>query len=127
VTDHLCACGVSAGSNAPRCRACPQLQGAAVPVKPPTPTSAPAGAGVLTTHSRWSKSSGTFGPTGRVVATLLLLLPLPIFAMALTVGFGIIGGGIYVLVIMPWALRDIWKQAAIPVQAPTVTPSAPRF
>lgn len=82
------------------------------------------------TYSRWKKSTGTFGPVGRVVATLLLLMPLPVFAMAVSVGIGIIGGGIYVLVVMPWALKDIWKQAAIPVQAPAPAgsaSSAPRF
>ena len=82
---------------------------------------------VLMTYSRWKKSTGTFGPTGRVVATLLLLVPLPLLAVGASVGFGLIGGGIYVLVIMPWALRDIWKRAAIPVQAPAAPPSAPRF
>jgi hypothetical protein len=50
-----------------------------------------------------------------------------VFAMALTVGIGIIGGGIYVLVIMPWALKDIWKRAAIPVTSPLPPASAPRF
>lgn len=82
------------------------------------------------TYSRWKKSTGTFGPAGRVVATLLLLVPLPVFVMAMSVGIGIIGGGIYVLVVMPWALRDIWKQAAIPIQAPVSPGSAsspPRF
>lgn len=82
------------------------------------------------TYSRWKKSTGTFGPVGRVVATVLLLVPLPVFAMAVSVGIGIIGGGIYVLVVMPWALKDIWKQAAIPIQAPAPpgsAPSAPRF
>jgi hypothetical protein len=86
-----------------------------------------AGGGALMTYSRWKKSSGTFGPAGRVIATVLLLLPLPVFAMAVTVGIGIIGGGIYVLVIMPWALKDIWKRAAIPVTSPLPPASAPRF
>ena len=61
------------------------------------------------------------------LTALLLLVPLPLLAVGASVGFGLIGGGIYVLVIMPWALRDIWKRAAIPVQAPAAPPSAPRF
>lgn len=81
----------------------------------------------LMTYSRWKKSTGTFGPTGRVVATVLLLVPLPLLAVGASVGFGLIGGGIYLLVIMPWALRDIWKRAAIPVEAPAAPPSAHRF
>ncbi|MGH8889848.1 MAG: hypothetical protein ACRDV3_08840 [Acidothermaceae bacterium] len=79
------------------------------------------------TYSRWKKSSGTFGPVGRVVATLLLLVPLPLLAMAASVGIGLIGAGIYVLLIMPWALRDIWQRAAIPVDAPQAAAPAPRF
>mgnify|MGYP001544457894 FL=1 len=81
----------------------------------------------LMTYSRGRKSTGTFGPTGRVVATVLLLVPLPLLAMAASVGIGLIGAGIYVLVIMPWALRDIWKKAAIPVDAPPPTASVSRF
>jgi hypothetical protein len=79
------------------------------------------------TYSRWKKSSGTFGPVGRVVATVLLLVPLPFLAISATVGIGIIGAGVYVLVVMPWALRDIWKAARTPVQAPqTATQQVPR-
>jgi hypothetical protein len=81
----------------------------------------------LMTYSRWKKSTGTFGPAGRVIATLLLLVPLPLLAVGASVGFGLIGGGIYVLVVMPWALRDIWKRAAIPLDAPAAPPSNPRF
>jgi len=79
------------------------------------------------TYSRWKKSTGTFGPAGRVITTLLLLVPLPLLAMAATVGIGIIGAGIYVLVIMPWALRDIWKRAATPVDAPAPKAPVARF
>lgn len=64
---------------------------------------------------------------GRLIATIALLLPLPVFAMAIGVGIGLIGGGIYLFVIVPWALRDIWKRAAIPVGAPPSPRSMPRF
>jgi hypothetical protein len=74
--------------------------------------------GTLMTYSRWKKTESTFGPTGRVVATVLLLLPLPLLGFAIATGFGIIGAGIYLLVIMPWALRDIWQRGAIAVQPP---------
>lgn len=80
----------------------------------------------LMTYSRWQKSAGTFGPTGRIVATVLALLPLPVLAIAVATGLGIIGAGVYLLVILPWALRDIWKKAAIPVQ-PLEAPHQPRF
>lgn len=127
----LCACGVPEGSNAPRCRACPAL--ASSPSRAAAPPPAAPDTTALMTYSRWKKSTGTFGPAGRLVATLLLLVPLPVFVMAVSVGIGLIGGGIYVLVVMPWALRDIWKQAAIPIQAPGrplppgSAPSGPRF
>jgi hypothetical protein len=130
-TEHGCACGVTAASGAPRCRACP-LVGSSGPTgvadagsvrprlsqdfQPP-----------LRTYSRWKKSAGTFGPAGRVVATLLLLVPLPVFGAAIATGFGIIGGGIYIIVVMPWALRDIWKRAAIPIEAPDQVVTPARF
>jgi len=116
-TAGLCACGFGAASTAPRCRACPMSGPGAQAARAVTPESLDATP--LMTYSRWKKSSNTFGPTGRVVATLLLLVPLPLLAMAIGVGIGIIGAGIYILVIMPLALRDIWKRAAFPVQAPT--------
>ena len=72
----------------------------------------------LMTYSRWRKGPDTFGPAGRLVASVLLLVPLPILLMAISVGIGIIGAGLYVLIVMPWALRDIWKKAAIPIEAP---------
>jgi hypothetical protein len=124
----LCACGVPDGSDAPRCRACPALVGS--PSRASAPPPAAPDTTALMAYSRWRKSTGTFGPAGRVVATLLLLVPLPVFVMAASVGIGLIGGGIYVLVVMPWALRDIWKQAAIPIQAPLPpggASSGPRF
>jgi hypothetical protein len=148
--DHLCPCGVSATSNAPRCRVCPAVAptasagGRAGPVpgviggstSPLTGASEAAGANVfrspyesrrttdppmstaLMTYSRWKKSASTFGPAGRIIATFLLLLPLTLAAAAIATGIGIIGGGIYIFVIMPWALRDIWKKAATAVQPP---------
>ncbi len=124
----LCACGVPNESAAPRCRACPALGAPAS--RPPALTPASPDAAVLMTYSRWKKSTGTFGPAGRVVATLLLFVPMPVFVMAVSVGIGLIGGGIYLLVVMPWALKDIWKRAAIPIQAPLppgAASSAPRF
>jgi hypothetical protein len=81
----------------------------------------------LVRYSRWEKSAGTFGPFGRLFATFLLLIPLPVFAMTLAIGIGIIGAGIYIVVIMPWALRDIWKKATIRLDMPTQAAGGPRF
>jgi hypothetical protein len=78
-------------------------------------------------YSRWKKSTGTFGPFGRLVATFLLLLPLPVFVMTVAIGIGIIGAGIYLIIVMPWALRDIWKKAAVPLDTPAPAAFGPRF
>jgi hypothetical protein len=83
--------------------------------------------GPLKTYSRWKKSTGTFGPIGRIVATFLLLLPLTRAAVAIATGIGMIGGGIYIFVIMPWALRDIWKKAPTVVEPPRPASVSPRF
>jgi len=48
----------------------------------------------------------TFGPVGRVVLTICLFLPYPLFLLAFP--FGLVGAGIWTLVIVPRSLRDIW-------------------
>jgi hypothetical protein len=48
-----------------------------------------------------------------VIATLLLLAPLPLLAVSAAIGIGIIGGGIYLLVVLPWTLRHVWAKAKI--------------
>jgi len=133
-SDQLCPCGLAAASPAPRCRVCPRQAppatsgngdfefGAAAPR-----TTDPDRPGVLMTYSRWKKSDNTFGPTGRVIATLLLIAPLPLIGMAIATGIGIIGAGIYIFVIMPLALRDIWKKASTRIEAPVTVAARPRF
>jgi hypothetical protein len=60
------------------------------------------------TASRWRKGTTTFGPVGRVSWTVVLLV-VPVFVGV----FGGIGGivfvGIWCGVILPMALRDLWK------------------
>lgn len=81
----------------------------------------------LMTYSRWKKTDGTFGPAGRIVATVLLIVPLPVFVLGVATGIGIIGAGVWVLVLMPWALRDIWKRGATHVQPPLPAPGRQQF
>jgi hypothetical protein len=66
--------------------------------------------------TRWRKTPTTFGPVGRVVFTFLLFVPVPLLIVGVVVtgGLEIIGAGIWILVIMPWALRDIWKAGQLP-------------
>jgi hypothetical protein len=66
--------------------------------------------------TRWRKTPTTFGPVGRLLCTFLLVVPLPVMIVGVVVsgGLEIVGLGIWVLVIMPWALRDIWKAGSLP-------------
>jgi hypothetical protein len=61
--------------------------------------------------TRWRKTPTTFGPIGRVCWTVALLLPLPPMIVGTAVGIipCVIGLGIWIFIIMPWALRDLWK------------------
>jgi hypothetical protein len=66
--------------------------------------------------TRWRKTPTTFGPVGRVMWTVALFLPVPllIIGVVVTGGLEIIGAGIWILIIMPWALRDLWKTGQLP-------------
>ena len=118
----LCACGFTAASPAPRCKACPQpaaaspMQaaapafGAGVPVRagtPRPPTAAPV------RQSRWAKSDVSHGPAGRIIWTVLLLLPLVVFGFTLASGVGIVGAGIWLFVVLPVGLRHTWKKTPV--------------
>lgn len=66
---------------------------------PPAPPAHPS-------SSRWKSGPTTFGPLGRIVATLMLLVPVWFF-WANPVGW--ICLAIWLIFVMPLALRDIWK------------------
>ena len=58
--------------------------------------------------SRWARSDLTFGPVGRVVATVGVLIPVWwLLVWAGPFGFGCLV--IYGFFLVPWALRDIWR------------------
>ena len=79
-------------------------------------TAAPPVPEPLTRQTRWAKTPTTFGPVGRVVASLLLLMPLVIMGVGGLADPFIWGGaGVYLLVVVPWALRDIWKAGTVRV------------
>ena len=55
----------------------------------------------------------TFGPVGRVVATVLVVLPLWWLVFGAGV-FGIVGAALWVVGVLPRALADIWRPALLP-------------
>ncbi|PRY14181.1 hypothetical protein [Kineococcus rhizosphaerae] len=59
-------------------------------------------------QSRWTGSSVTFGPVGRIVLTLLLLAAVP-----LAFRFQWVVGVIWTFVLVPWALRDVWREVRV--------------
>lgn len=65
--------------------------------------------------SRWTKGPTTFGPVGRVLWTLVLLMPTPFIVLSLALGIGIAGLVVYGFIVLPMALREVWKQARIPL------------
>jgi len=92
----------------------PRFAGSGVPTTPvPGPTLADLSPPRKT---RWRKTHTTFGPVGRVVCTVLLVVPLPImiFGGITADPFALGGAGLWGLVIMPWGLRDVWKAGQLP-------------
>jgi hypothetical protein len=79
----------------------------AIPVK----TEAPA-----VVRTRWRKTPTTFGPLGRVSGTIGLVVMLAFFIVGgiITGGMTLVGAGIWGFVIMPWALRDLWRAGTLP-------------
>jgi hypothetical protein len=68
--------------------------------------------------SRWRKTDTTFGPLGRVIATVALVVPFVVFVVVgiFTGGFTIAGAVIWGFVIMPWGLRDTWKAGQLTIR-----------
>lgn len=68
-------------------------------------------------RTRWRKTPTTFGPTGRVLLSLALLVPLPLMIVGgLADPFVWGGAGFWAFVVMPLALRDIWKAGQLPLR-----------
>jgi len=59
-------------------------------------------------YSRWQRSEVTFGPVGRVVVTILLLIPVW-FGVFYSVFF-LVAAAIWGLWIVPLAYRDVWRK-----------------
>jgi hypothetical protein len=54
-------------------------------------------------RSPWAKSDVSFGPVVRILITLFML----VVGIWLAI-FALIGAGVWWLVVMPWAMRDMW-------------------
>lgn len=71
--------------------------------------------------SRWGGDSVTLGRTGRIVATVVLLLPVVWMFYFMGIG-GLIFLGLYVFVFLPMALRDVWRRTRISLPPPKPAP-----
>ena len=107
-------CGAHARTGAEWCPQCfqalapePNLEEA------PAPTFAPPdrflGPAMPTEWSRWAKSQTTFGPFGRVMCTLFLVV-IPVW---LGMGYSPIFSWIWVIAVMPPLLASIWKRVPV--------------
>lgn len=87
----------------------------------PTKTAAPA-----TIKTRWRKTPTTFGPMGRILATIALVVPEILFVVIgiLTGGFTLAGAVIWGGIIMPWGLKDTWRAGTMPDPNAPVEPQA---
>lgn len=79
-----------------------------------------------TIKSRWRKTPTTFGPLGRILATIGLVVPevLLVVVGILTGGFTLAGAAVWGGIIMPWGLKDTWRAGTMP--DPSAAPAAPR-
>ena len=59
-------------------------------------------------YSRWAASPTSFGPLGRVVLTLLLVL-----VQMWLVQTNLIGAVVFGLLGVPLVLRDVWKRVPV--------------
>jgi hypothetical protein len=82
----------------------PGRVGVVAPPAPPRPQ----------VRTRWGKTATTFGPAGRLIATFALLLPVPPMVIGGLVDPFVWGGlAVWCGLLMPWALRDVWKAGVV--------------
>ena len=75
-----------------------------------------AAAAVADRSTRWRKTPTTFGPVGRILATVGLVVPLAFMVvggMIFTAAWA--GALIWLVVVMPKGLRDIWRAGRLPI------------
>jgi hypothetical protein len=82
---------------------------------PTRPVPAPATLAPQVIRTRWRKTKTTFGPVGRVIGTIVLVVPFLLLLIGgiLTGGLTLGGAFLWGFVVMPWGLRDVWKAGAL--------------
>ena len=55
-------------------------------------------------------SEVSFGPTGRIILTVLSFVPLYWFWFALGFPLGLGGAAVYGCLLLPWILKDLWRK-----------------
>lgn len=74
--------------------------------------------------SRLSRSDVSYGPVGRVLWTLLVVIGVPYMTYWFLNIFAVMILVPYVLLLLPWLLQDIWK--AVRVASPVIERHPPR-
>lgn len=64
-------------------------------------------------HSRWIRSEVAYGPWGRILASLVVSIPLWWFLSPYGIFGAVAGVPILVFVVLPWAYRDIWRRVPV--------------
>jgi hypothetical protein len=114
-------CSVCGATLAAGVQWCGQCFSAAAPAPAPAsvgtwagPAPAAARPQPVMRRTRWAKTDTTFGPIGRVVATVGLVVPLGVMIVGgVTDPFVWGGAAVWGAVIMPWGLRDVWKAGQV--------------
>jgi hypothetical protein len=60
----------------------------------------------------------TYGPAGRIVASVLILIPI-LYAIFVNFFF-VLAAAIWAIVIVPWAYRDIWRRVRFGEAPPSI-------
>jgi hypothetical protein len=116
--DKCAACGASLLAGATWCAQCFAAV-AAAPAQPVSPTwqgavTPPPRVERAMRTTRWAKTDTTFGPAGRLISTVALLVPLAVMIVGgLADPFVWGGAAVWGAVIMPWGLRDVWKAGRV--------------
>lgn len=85
---------------------------------PGRPVTAPDALPPPVVRTRWRKTPTTFGPVGRLLSTLGLVLPFLFLVVTGVIGdpFTLGGAVIWGVILMPWGLRDVWRAGTLPAR-----------